>query len=64
LSNQQIANRIGSVGDVVSRAFARLKHHGLIATKGRMLIIPDMRALKLYAVSVGRAVPPVHTGSL
>jgi CRP-like cAMP-binding protein len=64
LSNQQVANRIGSVRDVVSRALARLKHDGLIATKGRTLIIPDVRALKLYAASVGRAVPPVHTGSL
>lgn len=49
LSNQEIASRIGSVRDVVSRAFARLKHDGLIAAQGRMLIIPDVNALKLYA---------------
>jgi CRP/FNR family transcriptional regulator len=55
LSNQEIASRIGSVRDVVSRAFARLKHDELIAMKGRMLIIPDMDALKLYAASAESA---------
>lgn len=55
LSNQQIANRIGSVRDVVSRAFARLKHDGLIAAQGRTLIIPDMAVLKLYASSIENA---------
>ncbi len=50
-SNQEIASRIGSVRDVVSRAFARLKQDGLIAAQGRMLIIPDMNALKLYAAN-------------
>ena len=49
LSNHQIANRIGSVRDVVARAFARLKHDGLIEVKGRTLIIHDARALKRYA---------------
>jgi CRP-like cAMP-binding protein len=49
LSNQDIASRIGSVRDVVSRTLARMKHNGLIAVKGRTLIIPDLRALKLYA---------------
>ena len=51
LSNHDIASRIGSVRDVVSRAFARLKHDGLIEAQGRMLIIPDIDALKLYAAS-------------
>lgn len=54
LSNQEIASRIGSVRDVVSRAFARLKHDGLIAMTGRTLIIRDMDALKLYASSAER----------
>ena len=51
LSNQEIAGRIGSVRDVVARAFARLKHDGLIATQGRTVIIPDIDALKLYAAN-------------
>jgi CRP/FNR family transcriptional regulator len=51
LSNHEIASRIGSVRDVVSRAFARLKQDGLIAMTGRMLIIPDVEALRLYVAS-------------
>ena len=62
LSNQQIANRIGSVRDVVARAFARLKHEGLIAANGRTLIIPDARALKLYAANAPKT--PSHPGTL
>jgi CRP-like cAMP-binding protein len=49
LSNQEIASRIGSVRDVVSRTIARMKHDGLIAMNGRTLIIPDLQALKTYA---------------
>jgi CRP/FNR family transcriptional regulator len=48
LSNHQIATRIGSVRDVVSRALARLQHDGLIVVKGRVITIPDIRALKHY----------------
>jgi CRP-like cAMP-binding protein len=55
LSNHEIASRIGSVRDVVSRAFANLKQDGLIAMRGRTLIIPDMEALKLYATNVESA---------
>jgi CRP-like cAMP-binding protein len=55
LSNHEIASRIGSVRDVVARAFARLKHDGLIKTQGRLLIIPNVDALKLYAASGERA---------
>ena len=49
LSNHEIASRIGSVRDVVSRTIARMKHDGLIAINGRTLIIPDLQALKAYA---------------
>jgi CRP-like cAMP-binding protein len=49
LSNHEIASRIGSVRDVVSRAFGRLRHEGLIVMKGRTLTIPDLRALEKYA---------------
>lgn len=49
LSNHQIATRIGSVRDVVSRALTRLQHDGLIVIDGRTITIPDVRALKLYS---------------
>jgi CRP-like cAMP-binding protein len=49
LSHREIAIRIGSVRDVVARAFARLKHDGLITAEGHEVTIPDLRALKLYA---------------
>lgn len=49
LSNHQIATRIGSVRDVVSRALTRLQHEGLVTIKGRTITIPDIRALKLYS---------------
>jgi CRP/FNR family transcriptional regulator len=49
LSNHQIATRIGSVRDVVSRALTRLQHDGLIVLKGRTITIPDVRALRLYS---------------
>jgi CRP-like cAMP-binding protein len=49
LSHHEIAIRIGSVRDVVARAFARLKHDGLIAVEGHEVTIPDVQALKLYA---------------
>ena len=49
LSHHEIAIRIGSVRDVVARAFGRLKHDGLITAEGHEVTIPDVRALKLYA---------------
>src|SRR6185437_10495756 len=49
LSNHQIATRIGSVRDVVSRALTRLQNEGLIVLEGRTITIPDIRALKLYS---------------
>ncbi len=48
-TNQQIAARIGSVREVVSRAFTRLQHDGLIIVEGRRLIIPDWAALEAFA---------------
>jgi CRP-like cAMP-binding protein len=48
LTHQQIASRIGSVREVVSRALARLQHNGLIKIKGRLIIIPDEEALRSY----------------
>jgi CRP-like cAMP-binding protein len=51
LSNHQIASRIGSVRDVVSRAFSRLKHQGLISMEDRDVKILDLKGLKLYATN-------------
>ena len=49
LSNQEIASRIGSVRDVVSRALTRLKHEGLISLDNRNVTILNSAALKRYA---------------
>jgi CRP/FNR family transcriptional regulator len=48
-NNTQIAARIGSVREVVSRAFTRLQQEGLIVVEGRQLIIPDETALEAFA---------------
>jgi CRP-like cAMP-binding protein len=48
-TNQQIAARVGSVREVVSRALARLQNDGLIAIEGRALTIPDERKLAAFA---------------
>jgi CRP/FNR family transcriptional regulator len=49
LTNQQIAARVGSVREVVSRALARLQQDKLIALDGRRLTITDEAALAAYA---------------
>jgi CRP/FNR family transcriptional regulator len=49
LTNQQIAARVGSVREVVSRALARLQQDKLIVLDGRRLTIPDEAALAAYA---------------
>lgn len=48
-TNQQIAARIGTVREVVSRALARLQHDNLIELEQRRLTIPDEEALAAYA---------------
>ena len=64
LSNQEIASRIGSVRDVVSRAFTRLKHDGLIAMEDREVTILDLQALKRYAVKPRTSVTTSRTSSI
>src|SRR5262245_40594606 len=49
LTNQQIAARIGSVREVVSRALSRLQHNGLIAIDGRRIVISDEQSLAVFA---------------
>ncbi|HKV40558.1 MAG TPA: Crp/Fnr family transcriptional regulator [Blastocatellia bacterium] len=51
LTNQQVAARIGSVREVVSRALARLQKSGLITIEGRQITIPDEEALRSYCAS-------------
>lgn len=49
LTNQQIASRIGTVREIISRSLARLQQNGLIALEGRRATIPDEQALSVYA---------------
>lgn len=49
VTNQQIAARVGSVREVVSRALTRLQQDGLVVLKGRRLSIPDEESLATYA---------------
>lgn len=49
LTNQQMAARVGSVREVVSRALTRLQQDGLIVLDGRRLLVPDEAALAAYA---------------
>jgi CRP/FNR family transcriptional regulator len=49
LSNHEIATRIGTVRDVVSRALARLQQLGLVKLNLRAVTIPSPHALRIYA---------------
>ncbi len=49
LTNQQIAARIGTVREVVSRALSCLQQDDLINIDGRRITIPNETALKSYA---------------
>jgi CRP/FNR family transcriptional regulator len=49
LTNQQIAARIGSVREVVSRALSRLQQNGLIMIDGRRITICDEHTLEVFA---------------
>jgi CRP/FNR family transcriptional regulator len=49
LSREQMAARVGSVREVVSRALARLEEAGLIQIVGaHRLVIPDLQSLEEY----------------
>jgi CRP/FNR family transcriptional regulator len=48
MTHQQIATRIGTVREVVSRAFGRLQQAGLVQTHGKKLVIMDEKALTSY----------------
>lgn len=49
LTNGQIAARVGSVREVVSRALARLQQDGLIVLDSRRVTIPDEELLAVYS---------------
>jgi CRP-like cAMP-binding protein len=60
LSNHEIATRIGSVRDVVSRALARLQRLGLVAVKMRAVTILNESGLRGYAGSSLKPAVPMH----
>jgi CRP-like cAMP-binding protein len=64
LSNHEIASRIGSVRDVVSRAFTRLKHDGFIAMEDREVTILDLQGLKRYAANARNSATSSRTNSI
>jgi CRP-like cAMP-binding protein len=50
LTQGEIASRVGSTRESVSRAFSHLQQRGLIQLKGvRLLRVPDVRALIRFA---------------
>ena len=49
LTFEQIAARVGSVREVISRALSRLQNDGLIVLQDRKLTIPDIEALASFA---------------
>ena len=49
MTNGQIAARVGSVREVVSRALARLQQDGLILVDNRRVTIPDEKLLAGYS---------------
>jgi CRP/FNR family transcriptional regulator len=56
MNRTEIATRLGSAREVVSRAFTQLEKAGLIQMQGRRLVtIPDMQALRAFA---GAETPP------
>jgi CRP/FNR family transcriptional regulator len=49
LTHNQLAARIGTVREVVTRVMFRLQAQGLISTAGKTIEIPDVDALERYA---------------
>jgi CRP/FNR family transcriptional regulator len=48
MTHQQVASRIGSVREVVSRAFSRLQQAGLLRVDGKRIVIPDAQLFSDY----------------
>lgn len=51
LTHNQLAARVGTVREVVTRAINRLQTQGLVETDGKKVTIPDPPALSAYAES-------------
>ena len=49
LTHNQLASRIGSVREVVTRMLNRLQEQGLIVYEGKKVLIPDLAVLASYA---------------
>lgn len=49
LTNHELAARVGTVREVVSRSFTRMQGDGLIAVKGKRITILDEERLAAYA---------------
>jgi CRP/FNR family transcriptional regulator len=49
--NQQLATRLGTVRELVSRTLGRFHNEGLIRMQGRRVLIPDLQALENEARS-------------
>lgn len=50
LTHRQIASRVGTVREMVSRALGHLQKDGLIAIKGHLVSIPDREKLAQHAI--------------
>ena len=48
-THNQLASRIGTVREVVTRTMFRLQEQGLILHEGKDILIPDLKAIALYA---------------
>ncbi|MEO8649774.1 MAG: Crp/Fnr family transcriptional regulator [Acidobacteriota bacterium] len=49
LTHNQLAARIGSVREVVTRMLVRLQEQGLIVHEGKEILIPDIKFIEAYA---------------
>ena len=49
LTHNQLAARIGTVREVVTRTLIRLEDRGLIFHEGKIIVIPDLRLLSAFA---------------
>jgi len=49
LTHNQLAARIGTVREVVTRTLTRLQEQGLIVHEGKDILIPDLRAIASFA---------------
>ena len=54
LTHNQLAARIGTVREVVTRALYRLQSQGLIITEGKEVIVPNLETLAGYADSYSK----------